>query len=116
MRIAIVGGRDFPDLAQVQLFVQRLAQRRPDVVIISGGARGVDTVAAAEARLLGLTVREYLPDYETYGKAAPFKRNTDIVNDADVLVAFWDGVSRGTADSVQKAKDRGIRVQVFPPR
>lgn len=116
MRVGIVGGRDYPDLWQVQVFVQRLAKKHPDAVIVSGGARGVDTVAAVEARLCGLGVVEHIPDYDKYGRhLAPLERNTRIINDVDVLVAFWDGVSRGTKDSIDKAGDRGIKVKVISP-
>lgn len=95
-------------------FVQRLAARCPDAILVSGGALGVDTVAAAAGRVAGLTVVEHLPDYARYGRyLAPLERNSRIVNDCDRLVAFWDGESKGTLDSIEKAKARGLLVHVF---
>jgi len=77
----------------------------------------VDTVAAVAARVCGLTVIEYEPEWNRLGRfLAPFVRNTTIVEESDVLVAFWDGKSRGTMDSVVKAKDRGIKVKVIVSR
>ena len=45
---------------------------------------------------MGLKLTVFLPDYERYGRSAPLVRNKDIVNYADTVIAFWDGVSRGT--------------------
>jgi len=117
MRIAIVGSRDYPDLRAVWMFVERLAARRPDAVIISGGAPGVDTVAAVAGRWYGLEVVEHEAEWERLGKMAGFARNSTIVNDADMLIAFWTGVSTGTVDSIEKARQKGIKVKVItPPR
>ncbi len=116
MRVAIVGSRDYPDLQAVWKFVERLAARRPDAIIISGGARGVDTTAATAGRMCGLEVIEHEPEWERLGRyLAPKARNSTIVNDCDVLVAFWDGTSTGTVDSIEKAKQRGIKVQIITP-
>jgi hypothetical protein len=71
--------------------------------IISGGAKGVDSWAASEATKLGFRVVEFLPEWDKYGKKAGFKRNTDIVEAAEMVVAFWDGKSNGTRDSIDKA-------------
>ena len=115
MRVAIVGSRDYPDMNRVWQFVTQLAARRPDTIIVSGGARGVDTVAAAAGRLAGLTVEELLPDWNTYGIQAGFERNSEVVASVDAVVAFWDGVSRGTQDTIGKARAAGKKVQVILP-
>lgn len=116
MRVGIIGSRDYPDLRAVWHFVGKLADRCPDAVIVSGGARGVDTAAAASGRLAGLTVVEHEPEWERHGKKlAPLARNSRLVADIDVLFAFWDGESTGTKDAIDKAEQRGIRVRVFQP-
>lgn len=116
MRVGIVGSRDYPDLASVWAFVEKLAARQPDAIIVSGGARGVDTVAAVAGRFFDLEVKEWEPEWEKYGRyMAPIARNTTIVEDSDVLIAFWDGVSTGTKDSLDKAKARGMKVKVITP-
>lgn len=117
MRIGIVGSRDYPNLQAVWAFVERLAGRYPTIVIVSGGARGVDTVAAAAGRWYGLEVVEHKPEWERLGKHyAPLARNTTIVEDCDALIAFWDGVSTGTMDTVDKARGTGKKVHVICPR
>jgi len=46
-----------------------------------------------------------LPDYKSYGRYAPIRRNTDIINNSDYILALWDGNSKGTQDSIKKAKN-----------
>lgn len=77
--------------------------RRPNPTIVSGGADGVDLVAWEWARKYFFGTQIELPDYDKYGKRAPLERNTTIVNKSTILIAFWDGKSRGTMDSLTKA-------------
>ena len=65
-------------------------------LIISGGAKGMDTVAERYADAHGIEKLIIRPDYEKYGRAAPIKRNEEMVNAADTVLAVWDGESRGT--------------------
>lgn len=120
-RIAIVGSRP-PELPRgpddhVRLqthrtfagLVERCRQyvetlERTDIVI-SGGAPGIDTVAEQAARARGMTVRVYPADWRTHGKRAGFIRNGEMVRAADAITAFWDGVSRGTRDTIGQALD-----------
>lgn len=81
-------------------------------LIVSGGAQGADSLGARWAKEYGVPVRIFKPDWTKYGKAAGFMRNTDIVEAADVVVAFWDGVSNGTRDSIAKAEKAGKAVLV----
>lgn len=64
--------------------------------IVSGGARGIDSCAKKYALLNGIKYKEFLPDYDKYGRSAPLKRNLEIIEYADTVIAFWDGKSRGT--------------------
>ena len=90
MKIAVVGSRglslSFDDFEFGEVITE----------LVSGGARGVDRLAAEFARSRGITVKEFLPRYELYGRAAPLKRNEEIVDYADKVYIFWDGKSRGT--------------------
>lgn len=83
--------------------------------IISGGARGVDAWAIEEAALLGFATGEIHAEWDKYGKGAGFKRNKDIVLTADEVIAFWDGKSKGTLDTIQKARKFCTPVTVFDP-
>ena len=61
----------------------------------------------------GMKLTEFLPNYEKYGRIAPLKRNITIIENADMVLAFWDGKSRGTKFTIDKAKPRGIPVQII---
>ena len=56
--------------------------------ILSGGARGVDTSAKEYAETQGIPLREFLPEYERYGRAAPLRRNLALLAEADLVPAF----------------------------
>lgn len=100
MKIAIVGSREFSDWSLITRYVNDLPA---DSVIVSGGARGADRTAEQAARMRGLQVEIYPAQWDAYGNGAGFIRNQQIVDAADRVVAFWDGQSRGTRDTLRKA-------------
>lgn len=122
-RFAIIGGRkpkapaSEQDLAHYERVLQHVRDYvnalPDDAVVVSGGASGVDSTAAAVARARGLEVIEHLPNYKMYsGKMAPLVRNQLIVDDCDVLVAFPMPWSTGTWHAVRLATDAGKEVDV----
>ena len=90
LKVAVVGSRD------IELEIQRKYLPENVTAIISGGARGIDKSARRLSQKYGLEYIEFLPDYGKYGARAPLVRNDRIVDTADMVVAFWDGKSRGT--------------------
>ena len=84
--------------------------------IISGGARGVDTSARDFANANGIKLTEFLPQYEMYGRRAPIIRNITIIENADLVMAFWDGNSRGTKFVIEECRKRGVPVRIFIPK
>lgn len=110
MRVAIVGSRDYLNESAVRAYVRALP---PGTVVVSGGARGVDRWAASEAKECGLEVVEYLADWDRYGRRAGMIRNSLIVSDSDKVVAFWDGVSAGTANTIKSARRLGRELEVI---
>lgn len=86
--------------------------RKPDLVV-SGGAKGPDTLGVLWAKENDVEVKEFMPDWEKYGRAAGFKRNSQIVESANLVIAFWDGLSRGTKDSIDKARKLNKRVEII---
>ena len=109
MKVAVIGSRG--------LQVNHLEDYLPDHVteIISGGARGIDTCAKSYALRHGLKLIEFLPEYEKYGRGAPLRRNITIIKYADLVLAFWDGKSRGTKYVIDNCKKRNIPVAVYQP-
>lgn len=106
MKIAVVGSRS--------LFVNLEFPIPPGVTeIVSGGAKGIDQCAEIYAKKHHLKLTVFLPDYFQYGRAAPLKRNEQIVNYADCILAFWNGKSRGTKHTVNYARKKGKPTEVI---
>lgn len=82
MRVAVIGSRG--------LSVPDLGSYLPEDTdeIVSGGAKGVDTSAREYAQANGIRLTEYLPDYQSFGRSAPLKRNMTIIEHADLVLAF----------------------------
>ena len=95
--------------------VKRLIDRFNPVttVVISGGARGVDTVAAEHARSRGIRVVEIRPNYKKHGNSATQRRNKEIVLAADDVAAFWNGMSGGTMNTCKHAHKLGRPLALF---
>lgn len=104
--MAIVGSRSCPpiDIASYLPFV-------PDT-IVSGGARGADTLAKEYAVRNDIPLIEFLPEYDRYGRRAPLMRNIQIVDNCDFLLALWDGRSPGTRFTIDYAVKRGVHYKV----
>jgi hypothetical protein len=107
MKIAVIGSRG--------IVVRDLENYLPEETteIVSGGARGVDTSARYYAQKNGLKLTEFFPDYDTYGKIAPLMRNLEIIDYADEVYAFWDGISRGTKYVIENCRRKKKKVHVF---
>lgn len=112
MRIAIIGSREHGNINFEQELKKRLDVCANDT-IISGGARGIDTLAAQYARKRGMKLLEFRPDYATFRRGATFVRNRLIVDMADVVVAFWNGTSRGTKYTIEYAKKKYVPVIII---
>ncbi len=107
IKVAVIGSRN--------LSVRNLKNYLPGEVteIVSGGARGIDTCARNYAFENNLKLKEFLPEYDLYGRSAPLKRNIQIIDYADLVLAFWDGDSHGTKYVIDQCKKRGKEVKVF---
>lgn len=84
-------------------------------MIISGGAKGADSLAKRYAIEHSIPIREHLPNWELHGKSAGYIRNKQIVDDCDFLVAFWNKKSKGTANSITLAEEAGKLVYKYWP-
>jgi hypothetical protein len=114
-RVAVVGSRDFPSRSLVECFVIDL----PFCVVVSGGARGVDSFAEASAKLARLDFELFKADWARYRRGAGPVRNQKIVDSGlNVLVAFVSNprrLSPGSADVIRRARSARVPVFVFGP-
>jgi len=111
VKVAIVGSRRFADPERVREYVQSLP---PRASIITGSASGVDAAATKAARAKGIPVQVLPASFDELADASKSAaRNQRLVDACDVLVAFWDGASKGTRATVERALDSGKEVHVF---
>lgn len=106
MKIAIIGSRKFQNYELLKKMVKDyiLYQNDVKITIVSGGAKGADTLAEQFAKEFDFEMKIFHPNWEQFGREACYARNTQIVEFADLVFAFWDGTSPGTKDSITKAK------------
>lgn len=107
MKVAVIGSRG--------LSVSDLGRYLPEntTEIVSGGAKGVDTSAREYALAHGIKLTEFLPEYTMFGRSAPLKRNITIIEYSDIVLAFWDGKSRGTKFVIDNCRKLGVEVRVY---
>jgi hypothetical protein len=134
VRVVITASRSWTNAAKVR---DRLSRLPSGTTIVHGGAPGGDTLVDAEARALGFTVEVWPADWERYGRGAGVIRNLDMLDSTrgaryvtaeserrvdaildpppkpDLVVAFWDGESRGTKHTIDSAERRGLPVDVI---
>ena len=120
MKIAVIGGRNFNDYERAK----RILNLYPITMVVTGGAEGADAIGKKYSEEVLKKEAEIYPalwsdlnaipcvikerrDGSKYNALAGHNRNTDIVNNCDMVVAFWDKKSRGTKDSLDKAHNLG---------
>lgn len=122
LRIIIAGSRDFSDYDLLKREVLNIVKHdnRPKkfVKIISGKARGADTLGERFAEEFGLEVKGFPADWDGLGKRAGYVRNAEMAKYAiadgnyGVLIAFWDGKSKGTKHMIDLAEKCGLEVYI----
>lgn len=103
MKVAIVGTRN-PSVSYEQWTQVLKDMNLPTVAeLVSGGAKGIDSYTKRLSKESGIPLIEFNPDYARSGRNAPLVRNTQIVQYADIVVAFPSEDSRGTYDTISKS-------------
>lgn len=101
MKFGVVGSRNFNNY---ELLNKTLSEYDNINYIISGGAYGADKLAERYAINNNIKTIIFLPEWSKYGKSAGFIRNKLIVNESDIIIAFWDGKSKGTKLTIDLIK------------
>lgn len=116
-RLCVAGSRNFNNvqlaeevLSQVFNFI---AKKHGDAItIISGGAKGADSVGELVAHKHHYDIERYLPDWDRYGKSAGYKRNQSMCAASNGCVVFWDGSSRGSHHMIDICRKAGKPIMV----
>lgn len=114
-KIAVIGSRNFDAyLYFCEKLEYLISNLKGEIEFVSGGCKsGGDALLARYCKEHNLKITEYLPDYVKYtGKVAPIKRNDIIVENSTHLIAFWDGLSRGTSYTLKVAEKKGIPIKI----
>lgn len=111
MKVIIAGGRDITDYNLV--FKAYIASGYTATEIVSGGARGVDTLGEQLAKSTSIALKVFPADWDRHGKRAGHIRNAQMADYADALIAIWDGVSKGTGNMIQQAQRKKLQVFVY---
>jgi hypothetical protein len=112
-RVIVAGTRTFNDYDLLKSKLDKyLANIKDEIVIISGKARGADTLGERYAKEKGYKIMEFPAQWEKYGRSAGYRRNVEMAKNADALVAFWDQKSKGTMHMINIAKEYGLLIRV----
>ena len=121
-KIIIAGSRDFHDYELLKIETNKLIDEYKatlnssddnSVGIISGHARGADKLGEQYAREHNHFCYVMPADWDKYGKRAGYLRNASMAKEADALIAFWDGQSRGTYHMIELAKKENLKIKVI---
>ncbi len=107
MKLLVVGSRSIKNF-DLSPYIPREIE-----IIISGGANGIDIIAEMYADKNKISKLILRPKYNIYGKAAPLKRNEQMVDIADEVLVIWDGKSNGTRYTINYAKKKNKKVTVL---
>jgi len=112
MRLAIVGSREYSNYDETCEIIDFFAKRFKLTEIVSGGARGADTLGKRYAVEHEISYKEFPALWDTYGKRAGFLRNRQIVEYSDMILAFWNG-SKGTKNTIDICKELQKRYYII---
>lgn len=108
MKTIIAGSRSINDFSFVEKSIERSGFRITEV--FSGRAYGVDRLGEEWGRQNGILIRYFPADWAHYGKRAGYLRNEEMADNAEALIAIWDGISRGTKHMILVAKRKKLDV------
>lgn len=114
LRVIVAGSRDFNDY---ELLYKKMnhylsGYKTSELEIVSGGARGADSLGERYAKEKGISIQQFIPDWNGLGKSAGYIRNREMALYADACVVFWDGKSKGTKHMIDLAKKEGLMLRI----
>jgi len=119
MKVIIAGSRTFSGLAMQRIIFDQLDKLRASKwvfdEVVSGAARGPDTIGEAWADKLGITVKRFPANWQEHGYAAGPIRNAEMAEYADAALIFWDELSKGSVDMRLQMERRNKKFVVYIP-
>jgi len=114
-KVIIAGSRGFSNYRLLHEQCNKyLREKRKthNIIIVSGHARGADLLGEKYCEDEGFTLEIYPADWKKFGKRAGFRRNEQMAEVADALIAFWDGKSHGTKHMIDIMNEKNLQVKV----
>ena len=112
-KVIIAGGRDFSDYDLLKVKMNRILSNIADeIVVISGTARGADSLGEKYATEMGYKLEKYPANWNKYGKRAGYLRNEQMADVAHACVCFWDSKSKGTKHMIDLANEKKLKLRV----
>ncbi len=112
-RVIIAGSRDFDDYSLLKTKMDGLLRNKDDVCVVCGEARGADTLGRRYAEERGYQILSFPANWSKHGRKAGYLRNIEMAENADALVAFWNGESHGTKHMIDTAKRYGLQIRII---
>ncbi len=113
-KIIIGGSRNFQNYKFLKEKLDKLLPLFEDEIeIVSGGAVGAARLGEIYAKRNKIPIKQFIPNWDLYGKFAGFRRNVEMAHYADACICFWDGSSKGTKHMIEVAKKEGLKLYIF---
>jgi hypothetical protein len=114
MKIIIAGSRNFTDYQTLKKCCDQILQDQTDIEIVSGAHyKGADKLGEQYAKERAYKLTQFPADWKRFGRAAGPKRNEQMANYANALIAFWDGESKGTKHMIKLAKNNNLEIYMY---
>lgn len=113
IKVIIAGGRNFDDFNKLCQVCDEFLKDQINIEIVSGAYKGADLLGERYAAERHHPIKQFPADWRQYGKSAGLKRNAVKAAYAEMLIAFWDGKSKGTKHMIELATQAGLIVKVF---
>ncbi len=116
LKVVIAGSRGFSNYSLLKESCNKFLRDKRElynIIIVSGNAKGADLLGEKYAEDEGFDLEIYPADWKKFGKSAGFRRNEQMAEIADALIAFWNGESHGTKHMIDICNKKGIDVNVI---
>lgn len=113
MKVIIAGGRDFTEFELLYSSCKTILENKDVEEIVSGCAKGADRAGELYAEFHKIPIKKFPAEWDKYGKSAGYRRNKDMAEYADVLIAFWNGESKGTKHMIDLATANKLEVHII---